>query len=108
MPTPEKECQIDHCLEITRTLNKANAEFKNSGYTRFRPHLLIMMVEEYLKSDDKEAKSRALTLIYKCYELLDPNWTIIHTQCHKLMRYEKWGFLVKPQISDFLGIFAHF
>ena len=81
-----RECQIDHCLEITRTLNKANAEFKNSGYIRFRPHLLIMMVEEYLKSDDKEGKQRALTLITKCYELLDPSWTLIHTQCHRLMR----------------------
>jgi hypothetical protein len=31
-----RQCQIDHCIEITRTLNKANAEFKNCGYSRFR------------------------------------------------------------------------
>ena len=64
---------------------KANAEFKNVGYSRFRPHLLIMMVEEYLRTDDKEAKQRALTLIYKCYELLDSSWKDIHIKCHELM-----------------------
>ena len=31
-----KECKLDHSLQITKTLNKANAEFKNYGYTRFR------------------------------------------------------------------------
>ena len=31
-----KECKMDHSLQITKTLNKANAEFKNYGYTRFR------------------------------------------------------------------------
>ena len=50
-----------------------------------RPHLLIMMVEEYLRTDGVEAKQRALTLIYKCYELLDPSWFDIHTKCHELM-----------------------
>ena len=44
-----------------------------------------MMVEEYLRTDGIEAKQRALTLIYKCYELLDPSWFDIHTKCHELM-----------------------
>ena len=34
-----KECKLDHSLQITKTLNKANAEFKNYGYTRFRREL---------------------------------------------------------------------
>ena len=71
--------------EQTNNSKKANAEFKNVGYSRFRPHLLIMMVEEYLRTDDKEAKQRALTLIYKCYELLDSSWKDIHIKCHELM-----------------------
>jgi len=75
----------DHELEQSANSKKANAEFKNVGYSRFRPHLLIMMVEEYLRTDDKEAKQRALTLIYKCYELLDSSWKDIHIKCHELM-----------------------
>ena len=44
-----------------------------------------MMVEEYLRTDGIEAKQRALTLIYKCYELLDSSWIDIHIKCHQLM-----------------------
>ena len=43
------------------------------------------MVEEYLRTDGVEAKQRALTLIYKCYELLDSSWIDIHIKCHQLM-----------------------
>ena len=93
-----KECNLDHSLQITKTLNKANAEFKNYGYTRFRPHLLIMMVEEYLRTEGHEAKQRALTLIYKCYELLDSSWLDIHVKCHELM------YKCATDLSDFAKV----
>ena len=71
---------------MTRTLHKANSEFTNCGYMKFRPQLLVTMAEEYIKSGEPEGRARAATLLKKCSELVNPTWPLLATKCYSLLR----------------------